>query len=83
MIDSCKEHEVDTDMFFLTMGGWDTHGEVLDNLNHLFADVNALLKAFADKMMIKGAGDSVAVIVISDFAQTLAPNTGRGSDHVW
>lgn len=83
MIDSRVERGVDADMFFLSTGGWDTHSEVLDNLNRLFADVDVSFKAFADEMKVKGTWDNVAVIQTSDFARTLAPNTGRGSDHAW
>ena len=83
MIDSRVERGVDADMFFLSTGGWDTHSNVLDNLNRLFADVDASFKAFADEMKVKGVWDSVTVVETSDFARTLNPNTGRGSDHAW
>jgi uncharacterized protein (DUF1501 family) len=52
-------------------------------LNNLFENVDALFKAFSDEMKAKGTWESVTVIQTSDFARTLGPNTGRGSDHAW
>mmetsp|Transcript_10203 Transcript_10203/g.21320 ORF Transcript_10203/g.21320 Transcript_10203/m.21320 type:complete len:551 (+) Transcript_10203:1-1653(+) len=83
MIDSRAERGSDADMFFLSTGGWDTHSNVLDNMDRLFEDVDNSFKAFADEMKAKGVWDGVTVIETSDFARTLAPNTGRGSDHAW
>eukprot|EP00804_Cyclotella_cryptica_P009369 CCRYP_018076-RB/>CCRYP_018076-RB protein AED:0.03 eAED:0.03 QI:374/1/1/1/0.94/0.9/20/617/4181 len=83
MIDSRIERGTDADMFFLQTGGWDTHADVEDNLNNLFEDVDASFEAFASEMKNKGIWESVTVIETSDFARTLSPNTGRGSDHAW
>lgn len=83
MIDSRVERGSDADMFFLATGGWDTHSDVEDRLNTLFANVDASFGAFATEMKVQGVWDSVTVIETSDFARTLNPNTGRGSDHAW
>jgi uncharacterized protein (DUF1501 family) len=83
MIDSRDARSADADVFFLQTGGWDTHSNVEDNLNNLFGNVDASFKAFADEMKAKGTWDGVTVIQTSDFARTLGPNTGRGSDHGW
>jgi len=83
MIDSRAERGADADVFFLQTGGWDTHSDVQDNLNTLFGDVDASFKAFSNEMKAKGTWKSVTVIETSDFARTLAPNTGHGSDHAW
>ena len=83
MIDSRSVRGTDADVFFLQTGGWDTHSDVLDRMNSLFNDVDASFKAFSEEMKAKGKWDSVTVIETSDFARTLNPNTGRGSDHGW
>jgi uncharacterized protein (DUF1501 family) len=83
MIDTQAERGADADVFFLQTGGWDTHSDVEDNLNRLFGDVEASFKAFTDEMKTKGRWKSVTVIETSDFARTLAPNSGHGSDHAW
>jgi uncharacterized protein (DUF1501 family) len=83
MIDTREERGSDADVFFLATGGWDTHSDVEDNLNRLFANVDASFKAFSEEMKAKGTWDSVTVVETSDFARTLNPNSGRGSDHAW
>ena len=70
-------------MFFLSTGGWDTHSNVEENLNKLFADVDQSFSAFANEMKTTDMWDKVTVIEASDFARTLVPNTGGGSDHGW
>jgi uncharacterized protein (DUF1501 family) len=77
MIDTRNERGTDADVFFLQTGGWDTHADVEDNLNNLFQDVDLSFKAFSDELKAKGTWNSVTVIETSDFARTLAPNTGR------
>eukprot|EP00956_Cyclotella_meneghiniana_P012269 scaffold17437_cov79-Cyclotella_meneghiniana.AAC.1 len=83
MIDSREARGADADVYFLQTGGWDTHSDVEDNLNALFENVDASFKAFSDEMKVKGIWDGITVIQTSDFARTLGPNTGRGSDHAW
>lgn len=83
MIDSREARGADADVYFLQTGGWDTHSDVEDNLNTLFENVDASFKAFSDEMKVKGIWDGITVIQTSDFARTLGPNTGRGSDHAW
>lgn len=83
MIGTRAERGVDADMFFLSTGGWDTHSNVEENLNKLFADVDQSFSAFANEMKTTDMWDKVTVIEASDFARTLVPNTGGGSDHGW
>jgi uncharacterized protein (DUF1501 family)/uncharacterized protein (DUF1800 family) len=83
MIDTRAERGTDADVFYISKGGWDTHSQVLDNQVTLFADVDASFKAFSDEMKAKSVWDNVALIEVSDFARTLTPNTGAGSDHAW
>merc|ERR1711923_140321 len=83
MIASRDKRGTDMDLFFLSTGGWDTHSEVLENQERLFGDVDVALKAFYDEMNAMGTWDNVTVIETSDFARTLNPNTGEGTDHAW
>jgi len=83
MIDSRAERGTDADLFYCSSGGWDTHSQLLDNQESLFADVDASFKAFADEMTAKNVWESVTLIQVSDFARTLTQNGGLGSDHAW
>jgi hypothetical protein len=83
MIDSRNERGTDADVFFISKGGWDTHSQVLMNQVNLFADVDASFKAFADEMKAKNVWNNVVLVETSDFARTLTPNGGAGTDHAW
>ena len=68
--------------FFVTIGGWDHHDEVLANQQYLLGVVNNAIKEFFDALTEIGMEDKVTLFTISDFARTLTSN-GNGSDHAW
>jgi uncharacterized protein (DUF1501 family) len=41
------------------------------------------LRWLVDELKYQGAWDDVVIVVASDFARTLTPNSGAGSDHAW
>jgi uncharacterized protein (DUF1501 family) len=68
--------------FFISMGGWDHHDEVLLNQENMLPIVSAALGEFQSAMIELGVQDDVTTFTASDFARTLTSN-GRGSDHAW
>ena len=68
--------------FFVTVGGWDHHDEVLNNQARMLPMVSAGLRQFRDALGELAVFDEVTTFTISDFARTLTSN-GRGSDHGW
>lgn len=68
--------------FFITVGGWDHHDEVLNNQARMLPMVSDGLAEFRDALTELAVFDRVATFTISDFARTLTSN-GRGSDHGW
>jgi len=73
----------DVDTFYVSKGGFDTHSDVEENLNNLLGDVNDALAAFANEMKSLNVWNNVTLIQTSDFARTLNPNGGDGTDHAW
>jgi uncharacterized protein (DUF1501 family) len=69
-------------IFFVTIGGWDMHDNLLDGLNGRLPQVSQALKAFYDSTVELGIADKVTTFTISDFARTITSN-GEGSDHAW
>jgi len=74
---------VKRDIFYVTDGGYDTHADVDINLVENFATIDAALNAFVSEMKTLNLWDSTTVVQFSEFARTLDPNTGDGSDHGW
>jgi uncharacterized protein (DUF1501 family) len=68
--------------FFVQVGGWDHHDEVLDNQANLLPAISQGLKEFRDALVEIGVYSDVTTFTTSDFGRTLTSN-GKGSDHGW
>jgi len=71
------------DIFFVQDNGYDTHSNVDESLITNFSRINAIIEAFVDELDVLGLWESTVVVQFSEFARTLNPNTGNGSDHAW
>lgn len=69
-------------IFFVTIGGWDHHDNVINNQNAMLPIVSNALSEFNDALTEIGMQNDVVTFTISDFARTLTTN-GNGSDHAW
>jgi uncharacterized protein (DUF1501 family) len=74
---------VQRQLFFVSMGGFDTHNDQLNQQNQLFGEIGPAFKAFHDAMQQLGVGNAVTTFTASDFARTLQPASGGGTDHAW
>lgn len=81
-IASRDELEMSRQTFFLLVGGWDHHDEVLLNQNAKLATLSKALNEFNSAMNELGISDDVTTFTISDFGRTLTSN-GNGTDHAW
>ena len=73
-------------IFFVSMGGFDTHQNLLGEHAGLMTDLDASLKGFRDALVAQGDFDSVVTMVGSEFGRTFTPNgnnAAAGSDHGW
>lgn len=68
--------------FFVTVGGWDHHDDVLDNQAEMLPAISRGLAEFRDALVQLGVFDDVTTFTTSDFGRTLTSN-GKGSDHGW
>jgi uncharacterized protein (DUF1501 family) len=68
--------------FFVTVGGWDHHDDVLDNQAAMLPAVSQGLQEFRDALVELGVFNEVTTFTTSDFGRTLTSN-GKGSDHGW
>jgi len=67
---------------FVSFGGWDHHGELLDTQDGMLRTLSPALGAFQAGLEELGLADSVITFSASDFGRTLRSN-GRGTDHAW
>ena len=68
--------------FFVQVGGWDHHDEVLANQARMLPVISRGLLEFRNALVELGVFDAVTTFTTSDFGRTLTSN-GKGSDHGW
>ncbi len=69
-------------IFFCSVGGYDTHGDQLAGQAGLLTELSQALNAFYSATNELGVADSVTTFTASDFGRTY-PTNGSGSDHGW
>ncbi len=85
-------------VYFITVGGWDHHDEVINNQQAMLGMVDSALGRFQDAMGPNftfqdstgtnrnqtgvNVENSVLTMLITEFGRTL-PSNGNGSDHGW
>jgi len=70
-------------VFFVSLGGFDTHNNELTTLDTLLGDVAPALRAFHDATVQLGVDGKVTTFTLSDFGRTFQPASGGGTDHAW
>jgi uncharacterized protein (DUF1501 family) len=76
-------------IFFVQIGGYDTHQNMLASHNNLMSELSTGLKAFHDALNSPevNAWNEVVTFTASDFNRTFTPNNTdpakAGSDHAW
>ncbi len=69
-------------IYFVSVGGFDTHDHELTDQPALLGDVSTALSAFYRSTVELGMQNSVTTFTASDFGRTFTTN-GAGSDHGW
>lgn len=73
-------------IFFSSIGGFDTHADQLESQAGLMTELGGALKAFSNAMIALGQNENVVLLTHSDFTRTFTPNgtdSLAGSDHGW
>jgi uncharacterized protein (DUF1501 family) len=71
-------------VFFASLGGFDTHSSQVGQQQTLLGQVSPALNAFYNCVNQElGVGAGVTAFTLSDFGRTLQPGSNAGSDHGW
>ncbi len=70
-------------IFFCSLGGFDTHTNELNTHNTLYPELSPALAAFYDATQELAMAQNVTTFTESDFSRTFQPTTGDGADHAW
>jgi uncharacterized protein (DUF1501 family) len=69
-------------IFFVSVGGYDTHGDQVTSQNDLLTELSQGMNAFYNATVELSVEQSVTTFTASDFGRTFTAN-GGGSDHGW
>jgi uncharacterized protein (DUF1501 family) len=69
-------------VFFVSIGGFDLHDNLINGQASLMDRLSSALTAFYNATATLGVADKVTTFTASDFGRTLTSN-GDGSDHGW
>ena len=70
-------------IFFASLGGFDTHANQAPAQAGLLKQLSSALSAFYEATVEMGVSSQVTAFTMSDFARALQPNSASGSDHAW
>jgi uncharacterized protein (DUF1501 family) len=70
-------------VFYVSLGGFDTHINQLADHASLMASLGNAMSAFYASIKAMGLGTSVTAFTESDFGRTFKPNSSAGTDHAW
>jgi hypothetical protein len=83
LIETRTDRGSDMDILYTSFGGWDHHNSMKSSIRPKFKALNKGLEVFVRQLQEKNLWDQVTIVVTSDFARTLTPNSNVGSDHAW
>jgi uncharacterized protein (DUF1501 family) len=78
---------VNRQIFFVTLGGFDTHSQQINGQGSLLLQLSQAMRAFYDATVELGVSTGVTTFTLSDFGRTFSPSGSGagtvGSDHGW
>jgi len=74
---------VQRQIFFASIGNFDTHADQLTLQSALLAEISPALAAFYNATVELNVASEVTTFTMSDFSRTFQPNSNNGSDHAW
>jgi uncharacterized protein (DUF1501 family) len=83
VIDARGALGVKRQVFFVGMGGYDTHSNTVTNQTNLFNQLAPALKSFYDYTVAAGVDANVTTLTMSDFNRTFVGNGNAGVDHAY
>ena len=75
-------HSPGREVFFVSIGGFDTHTGEINGHNNLYPQVSKAMNAFYLATANMGVANQVTQFTLSDFGRTMKPNSA-GTDHGW
>jgi uncharacterized protein (DUF1501 family) len=73
--------DVGARVFYISLGGFDTHAQQARRHNQLMADLDEGISTFYKALDAAGHADRVLLMTFSEFGRRVAENASQGTDH--
>jgi uncharacterized protein (DUF1501 family) len=73
--------DINTKVYYVSLGSFDTHAGQLNQQKRLFEEFNAAVKSFTDDMKKNNRFDDVLLMTFSEFGRRVSQNASNGTDH--
>lgn len=73
--------DLETRVYYVSQGGYDTHANQLNNHARLLGELSAAMQAFQKDLDAHKKGDQVLTMTFSEFGRRPSENGSRGTDH--
>jgi uncharacterized protein (DUF1501 family) len=74
---------VQRQIFFCSLGGFDTHADQLATQVSLYTQLSPAMTAFYQATQELGVSSEVTTFTLSEFSRTFQPGSNGGTDHAW
>jgi uncharacterized protein (DUF1501 family) len=74
---------VNRQIFFCSIGGFDTHSDQLATQVALYSQLSPAMAAFYGATQELGVVNQVTTFTLSEFSRTFQPGSNGGTDHAW
>lgn len=80
-ISSLIQSDINTQVYYLQIGSFDTHINQNQRQNELFSQINNALKAFVEDLKQQQLFQDTMIMTFSEFGRRVAENASNGTDH--
>ncbi|SFN25247.1 Uncharacterized conserved protein, DUF1501 family [Chryseobacterium oleae] len=78
---SLIKSDINTQVYYLSVGSFDTHVNQNERQAKLFSDINEAVKSFVADLKSNGIFNDVLLMTFSEFGRRVAQNASNGTDH--
>lgn len=80
-IASLINSDINTKVYYLSVGSFDTHVNQNQRQTQLFSEINEAVKAFVKDLKSNGRFEDILLMTFSEFGRRVAQNASKGTDH--
>ena len=80
-ISSLIKSDINTRVYYLSIGSFDTHVNQHDKQSKLFEEINGAVAAFVKDLKQQGLFNNTMLMTFSEFGRRVAENASNGTDH--